>query len=110
MRELTNGSDRADATIAKHRKRRRMMVASSGVSRKKVMMSRIPNFFKHSHASQKRSVGLYPNETMVKLYFGLFENRWISAPRKRGNPSPQSASDAAAMALATWASSESQSR
>jgi hypothetical protein len=110
MRELINGSDRADATIAKHRKRSRMMAASSGVFRKNVMMSRIPNFFKHSHASQNRSVGLYPNETMVKLHFGLFENRWISVPRKRGNPTPQIASDAVATALATWASSESQSR
>ena len=40
MRELMNGSDRADATIAKHRKRSRMMAASSGVSRKNVMISR----------------------------------------------------------------------
>jgi hypothetical protein len=47
---------------------------------------------------------------MVKLHFGLFENRWISVPRKRGNPTPQIASDTAATALATWASSESQSR
>ncbi len=47
---------------------------------------------------------------MLKLYFGLFENRWISAPRRRGNPTPQIPSDAAATAFATWASSEPQSR
>jgi hypothetical protein len=53
-----NGSDRADVSIAKQRKRSRMMVASSGVLRRKVMMSRIPNFFRHSHASQKRRLDL----------------------------------------------------
>ena len=110
MRVLMNGAHRADATITTQRKRSRTMAASSGVLRKKVMMSRIPNFFRHSQASQKRSVGLYPYETMLKLYFGLFENRWIIAPRQRGNPTPQIASDAAATALATWAMSESQSR
>ena len=58
MSELTNGSNMADMAIVKHRKRSRMMAASSGVLRKNVMMSRIPNFFRHSHASQKRNVGV----------------------------------------------------
>jgi hypothetical protein len=52
MRELMDGSDSADTTIVTHKKRSRMVAASSGVVRKNVMMSRIPNFFKHSHASQ----------------------------------------------------------
>ena len=104
------GSDTADTINAKQRKRSKLVAATSGEDRKKVMMSRTKNFFKHSHASQNRRVGLYPYETMTKLYLGSLENRWTNAPRKRGKPTPQIASDAAATIRATRASSESQSR
>ena len=112
--ELTNGSDTANTMAEPQRKRTNTVAASPGencsVWFKKVIIRRIANFFKHSHASQWRSVDLYPFETMTKLYFGSFAFRLISRPRAIGKPTPHSTSEAAATALATPAWSESQSR
>ena len=86
-----DGSNRADTTAVKHRKRSRMPAASSGVLRKKVMMSRIPHFFRHSHASQNCRRGLYAerndHEAVLRI---VSESMNHSTEKERKSDSPYS--------------------